>query len=310
MTIVGAVMKYVKDIGLDDNTIIAFSTDNGAENFTWPDGGQTPFAGGKGTVTRRRLPRAVHHPLAGPGAGRQGRRTASFPGWTGSRPSSRRPEIPTSSTELKQGKQLGDQTYKVHLDGYNQMDCITGKGPSERHEIFYLDRKHRRVRCGSTTTSTASPISPAAGSVTTLKVDWPILTNLRLDPFERTGMYNGKDNGSIALLQLVRVRVLAVCVRAAGDRQGSPDASRVPADAERRELQPGCPEGGDGETDARSGEAAKDTANNWNDLGASGRALAPSRRGPSGPCDLGTDKRSLWASYRSVRCLVSTVLRP
>jgi len=48
--IVGSVMKYVKDNGLDDNTVIAFSTDNGTENFTWPDGGQTPFAGGKGTA--------------------------------------------------------------------------------------------------------------------------------------------------------------------------------------------------------------------------------------------------------------------
>ena len=47
--IVGSVMKYLKDNGLDNNTIIAFSSDNGAENFTWPDGGQTPFAGGKGT---------------------------------------------------------------------------------------------------------------------------------------------------------------------------------------------------------------------------------------------------------------------
>src|SRR5438876_9824615 len=48
--IVGTVMKYLKDSGLDDNTIVAFTTDNGAENFTWPDGGQTPFAGGKGTA--------------------------------------------------------------------------------------------------------------------------------------------------------------------------------------------------------------------------------------------------------------------
>jgi arylsulfatase len=56
--IVGSVMKYVKDNGLDNNTIIAFTTDNGiafttdngTENFTWPDGGQTPFAGGKGTA--------------------------------------------------------------------------------------------------------------------------------------------------------------------------------------------------------------------------------------------------------------------
>ena len=48
--IVGSVMKYLKDNGLDDNTIIGFTTDNGTENFTWPDGGQTPFAGGKGTA--------------------------------------------------------------------------------------------------------------------------------------------------------------------------------------------------------------------------------------------------------------------
>src|SRR5208282_3790977 len=48
--IVGAVMKYVKDNGLDRDTIVGFTTDNGAENFTWPDGGQTPFAGGKGTA--------------------------------------------------------------------------------------------------------------------------------------------------------------------------------------------------------------------------------------------------------------------
>ena len=47
--IVGSVMKYLKDNGLDDNTMIVFTTDNGTENFTWPDGGETPFAGGKGT---------------------------------------------------------------------------------------------------------------------------------------------------------------------------------------------------------------------------------------------------------------------
>src|SRR5215468_8345457 len=48
--IVGAVMKYLSDEGFSNNTILAFTTDNGAENFTWPDGGQTPFAGGKGTA--------------------------------------------------------------------------------------------------------------------------------------------------------------------------------------------------------------------------------------------------------------------
>ncbi len=48
--IVGSVMKKLRDEGFDNNTIVAFTTDNGAENFTWPDGGRTPFAGGKGTA--------------------------------------------------------------------------------------------------------------------------------------------------------------------------------------------------------------------------------------------------------------------
>ncbi len=43
-------MKKLKDDGLEDNTIVLFTTENGTENFTWPDGGQTPFSGGKGTV--------------------------------------------------------------------------------------------------------------------------------------------------------------------------------------------------------------------------------------------------------------------
>src|SRR5262249_27695783 len=62
--IVGAVMTKLKDAGLDDKTILAFSTDNGAENFTWPDGGQTPFAGGKGTVMEGgfRVPAIIRWP--------------------------------------------------------------------------------------------------------------------------------------------------------------------------------------------------------------------------------------------------------
>ena len=98
--------------------------------------------------------------------------------------------------ELKKGKQLGDRKYKVHLDGHNQMDLITGKGPSKRHEIFYFtegtlgavrinDYKYRFTD------------QPGGWLGATLKVDWPILTNLRLDPFERTGMPDGKS-GSLA----------------------------------------------------------------------------------------------------------------
>jgi arylsulfatase len=102
---------------------------------------------------------------------------------------------PNIVDELKQGKQIGDRTYKVHLDGYDQTDLITGKGPSKRHEIFYL------------TESTLSAVrlndykyrftdQPNGWFGATEHVDWPILVNLRLDPYERTGWSDGKS-GSV-----------------------------------------------------------------------------------------------------------------
>src|SRR5258708_23690221 len=61
---VGSLMKKLKDMGVDDNTIVVFTTDNGAENFTWPDRGNTPFAGGKGTAMegRFRVPSLLRWP--------------------------------------------------------------------------------------------------------------------------------------------------------------------------------------------------------------------------------------------------------
>jgi len=193
--VVGAVMQKLKDMGVDDNTIVVFTTDNGAENFTWPDGGQTPFAGGKGTALEGgfRVPALVRWPGHVP-AGRVENGIFSGLDWF--------PTLvaaagdPNIAEELKQGKDLAGQTYKVHLDGYNQLDLITGKAPSARHEIFYFtegtlsairinDYKYR---------FTDQPSGWLGGTV---KVDWPVLTNLRLDPFERTGLPSG-DKGSLA----------------------------------------------------------------------------------------------------------------
>jgi arylsulfatase len=189
--IVGSVLRYLKDHGLDDNTMVAFSTDNGAENFTWPDGGQTPFAGGKGTVMEGgfRVPAMIRWPGHVP-AGKVENGMISGLDW-----------FPTFvaaagdtniAEELKQGKDLCGRRYKVHLDGYNQMDMLTGAGPSKRHEVFYFaestlgavridDYKYRFID------------QPSGWLGGTVKVDWPILTNLRLDPFERTGL-----SGSLA----------------------------------------------------------------------------------------------------------------
>lgn len=184
--VVGSVMEKLKDAGIDDDTIVVFSTDNGAENFTWPDGGQTPFAGGKGTALEGgfRVPCLVRWPGKVP-AGKIENSVISgldwFPTFLAAAGN------PNIVEELRKGKQLGDTTYKVHLDGYNQLDLITGKGPTARNEVWYFtestlgatrigDYKYRFID------------QPNGWLGGTVKVDWPILTNLRLDPFERTGI--------------------------------------------------------------------------------------------------------------------------
>ena len=184
--IVGGVMKYLKDQSLEDNTIVVFSTDNGCENFTWPDGGQTPFAGGKGTVLEGgfRVPCIARWPGKIP-AGKVENGIMSgldwFPTFVSVAGNA------TIAGELTKGKKLGDTTYKVHLDGYDQTPLLTGKGPSNRHEIFYFaestlgavrvnDYKYRFID------------QPGGWLGGTVKLDWPSICNLRLDPFERTGL--------------------------------------------------------------------------------------------------------------------------
>ena len=102
--IVGLVMKKLKDMGVDDNTIVVFTTDNGTENFTWPDGGQTPFARRQGHGPRRRLPRAGDRSAGRARCRRARSRTASSPASTGSRRFVAAAGNPNIVDELKKGK--------------------------------------------------------------------------------------------------------------------------------------------------------------------------------------------------------------
>ena len=189
--IVGDDMKKLKDMGVDDNTIVVFTTDNGTETFTWPDGGNTPFKGQKGTIYEGgfRAPAMIRWPGHVP-AGTVENGIISGLDWF--------PTLvaaagnPNIKEELLKGKKIGDRTYKNHLDSYNQMDMITGKGPSERHEIFYFgestlgavridDFKYRFID---------QPKGWIGGKV---HLDAPTLTNLRLDPFERLGLAGERD---------------------------------------------------------------------------------------------------------------------
>ncbi|MCJ2097578.1 MULTISPECIES: arylsulfatase [Methylobacterium] len=191
--VVGAVMKRLADLGIDDNTIVVFTTDNGTEVFTWPDGGQTPFAQSKGTVMEGgfRAPAMIRWPGKVP-AGTVENGVMSGLDWFATLVAAAgNPDI---GAELKKGKTIGDQTYKVHLDGYNQLDMITGKGPSKRNEVWYFGESELgAVRIGDYKYRFIDQPGGWLGDKT--KPDVPYITNLRLDPFERTGW---PDNGTKA----------------------------------------------------------------------------------------------------------------
>ena len=181
--IVGAVMKKLEAMGVAKNTIIAVTTDNGTEVFTWPDGGNTPFKGAKGMTTDGgfRAPMIVRWPERIP-AGRVENGIMSGMDWF--------PTLvaaagnPNIVEELKTGKQLGDREYKVHLDGYDQTNMFTGKGPSAREEIWYFGESTLgAVRIGDWKYTFIEQPDGWPGAKN--KLNMPLIHNLRRDPFER-----------------------------------------------------------------------------------------------------------------------------
>jgi len=192
---VGLVMKKLKDMGVDDNTIVLFTTDNGTELFTWPDGGMTPFAQAKGTVLEGgfRVPAILRWPGHVPADSVQ---NGIFSGLDWLPTFVAAAGNPNITEELLKGKKIGDRTYKNHLDGYNQMAAITGKGPSARHEIFYLGESAvGAVRIDDFKFRFIDQPEGWLGEKT--RPDVPYITNLRLDPFERAGWPgNGTKDGA------------------------------------------------------------------------------------------------------------------
>jgi len=188
---IGEILKHLEDIGEADNTIVIFTTDNGAEVFTWPDGGMTPFKDTKGTVGEGgfRVPAIIRWPgHVRPGSVENG--IISGLDW-----------LPTLSTaagapditnQLLKGVKLGDRTYKNHLDGYDQTALITGKGPSARHEIFYFGGPHLgAIRIDDFKFRFFE--QPYGWPGEKLTTDMPTIVNIRQDPFERTPSIRGQS---------------------------------------------------------------------------------------------------------------------
>jgi len=187
--LVGKLLKTVDELGLRDDTIVIYTTDNGPMVCLYPDSGTTPFRGEKNTNWEGgwRVPAMIRWPgRVKPGSKFSG--IVAGEDWL--------PTIlaaagdPNIKDELLKGHQAGDKSFKVHLDGYNQLDYITGKSPaSARDEFFYfsddgdlLALRYKRLKIHFMIQE-ATGIDVWRHPFTTLRA--PIFFDLEVDPFER-----------------------------------------------------------------------------------------------------------------------------
>ncbi|WP_029872215.1 arylsulfatase [Rhizobium leguminosarum] len=133
---VGQLLEQLDDLGIAENTIVVWTTDNGAEVFSWPDGGTTPFHGEKNTNWEGgyRVPGMVRWPgVVKPGT--EINEIVSHEDWL--------PTLVAAAGEpdivakLLTGYEAAGKTFNVHLDGYNQRNLFDGTGPGARKEYFY-----------------------------------------------------------------------------------------------------------------------------------------------------------------------------
>jgi arylsulfatase len=181
---VGTLLDKLDDLGIADNTIVIFSTDNGAEKFTWPDGGTIPFKGEKGTTWEGgfRVPMLVRWP------------GTVKPGTVINDIFSQEDWMPTLlaavgepdvKEKLKKGHRAAGKKFKVHLDGYDQTALLSGTGPGERKEIFYFDAGGNLNAIRYQDWKIHFTIMEGAINTAYRKTpSWPLIINLRMDPFE------------------------------------------------------------------------------------------------------------------------------
>ena len=255
---VGEVLKQLDDLGIADNTIVVYGTDNGAETASWPDGGTTPFHGEKGTTWEGgfRVPMIVRWPgVIKPGTiindiFSQEDWLPTFLAAAGE---------PDIVEKVKKGYTANGKTWKVHLDGYNFLPYFKGeakKGP--REEIYYFGaggelnavrwndwKVHFAVQNGNIATATRDVPG------------WPVIINLRADPYEKA------PHESADVYALVRGQHLAV-------RAGAAEAQDIPGDLAGVSVPAGQqPERGGHQLQLAAGDAGHEA------LEGTGKPVAP-----------------------------------
>ncbi len=184
---VGQLLAKLKELGLDENTIVMYSTDNGAEKCFWPDGGTTPFRGEKATNWEGgfRVPCMIRWPgVIAPGTVNNDifAHEDMLPTLLAAA------GVPDVKEQLLKGMVVGKTTFKVHLDGYNAMDALGGKKPSPRHEFIYFGDEGNLAAVRYEQYKIVFEEQRAEGAEVWqedyTKLRMPKLFNLRADPFE------------------------------------------------------------------------------------------------------------------------------
>ncbi|WP_414650688.1 arylsulfatase [Ensifer sp.] len=192
---VGQLLQQLDDLGIADNTIVLYTTDNGAEIALWPDGAMTMFHGEKGTTWEGgfRIPMMVRWPgVVKPGT--QINDPVTLMDW-----------LPTFATaagiadvkeEMKAGFKGTSKTFKVHLDGYDLTGLLKGEAKTPpRDAIYYFDQggNLNAIRWNDWKLSFAVNSEGNIATATREVPSWANITNLRMDPYER-GIKEGGES--------------------------------------------------------------------------------------------------------------------
>jgi arylsulfatase len=207
---VGQLLDQLDQLGIAENTIVLYTTDNGAEIALWPDGAMTPFHGEKGTTWEGgfRIPMMVRWPgVVKPGTEINDMVTLmdwmpTFANAAG---------IDDIKEEMKSGFKAGTKDFKVHLDGYDLSSLLKGEvetGP--RDAIYYFDQggNLNAIRWNDWKLAFAINSEGNIATATRETPSWAVITNLRMDPYER-----GAKEGAGAMEFIARNMWLLVPVQ-------------------------------------------------------------------------------------------------
>ena len=196
---VGQLLKQLDDLGITEDTIVLYTTDNGAELALWPDGAMTPFHGEKGTTWEggMRIPMMVRWPgVVKPGS--QINDIVTLMDWMPTFATAA--GLPDLKEKMKTGFTAGSKSFKVHLDGYDLTDLLKGTAQTPPRDVMYYFDQGGNLNAIRWNDWKLSFAVASEGNIATAireQPSWALIENLRMDPYER-GMKEG--GGAIEFL--------------------------------------------------------------------------------------------------------------